>query len=167
VFRKILNQREQPLDDAGAELLAVVRQHMPGADDETQRIVYALAGLLITVAYADREFSTQEQKHTAEALHNVQGLEASGVEAILSLLRHRSIELATTQSQRFCRTLREEASHDLRLEILRLLVGLAAVDGAITLDEVARLRGLTEALGLNQDDYNTAQAEHREKITFL
>ncbi len=47
--------------DSAEQLVTTVRGALPAADDETVQVVTAIAGLLGTVAYADREFSAVEQ----------------------------------------------------------------------------------------------------------
>jgi DnaJ like chaperone protein len=155
-------------DSVGAERLAtVVREHLSGADEATTHIVVAVAGLLASVAYADRDFSADEEAKVIEELGRVQGLTAEGPRAVCAALRDHVLELSTTQTPRFARTLVELADRDLRLEVLRVLIELAAADGTISLDEVNHLRLLTRSLGLTQDDYNQLQARHRDKLASL
>jgi uncharacterized tellurite resistance protein B-like protein len=155
-------------DSAGAERLeAVVREHLSDADEATARIVVAVAGLLAGVAYADRDFSADEEAQVIEELERIQGLAAGGPRAVCAALRDHVLELSTTQTPRFARTLMELADRDLRREVLRVLIGLAAADGTISLDEVNHLRLLTQSLGLTQDDYNQLQARYRDKLSSL
>ena len=58
----------------------------------------------------------------------------------------------------------ELADRELRLEILQLLVDVAAADGTIRQSETNLVRGLAVALVLDQDDYNAAQAKHRDRL---
>jgi uncharacterized tellurite resistance protein B-like protein len=155
-------------DSVGAEhLAAVVRAHLSGVDEATTRIVVAVAGLLASVAYADRDFSSDEEAKVIEELGRIQGLAAGGPQAVCAVLRDYALELTTTQTPRFARALVELADRDLRREVLRLLIELAAADGTISLDEVNHLRLLTQSLGLTQDDYNELQARHRDKLAAL
>lgn len=161
-------QQSPETDSAGtARLTEVVRQHLTGTDDETLRIVVAVAGLLASVAYADRDFSEDEEAKVVEELGRVQGLTPDGPRAVCAALRDNVLELSTTQTPRFARTLMELGDRDLRREVLRLLLELAAADGTISLDEVNHLRLLTQTLGLTQDDYNELQARHRDKLASL
>jgi len=164
-------KRKQPQpesDSAGVERLTrVVREHLSEADEETTRIVVAVAGLLASVAYADRDFSLDEEATVIEELGRVHGLTPQGPRAVCAALRDHVLELSTTQTPRFARTLMELADRDLRREVLRVLVELAAADGTISLDEVNHLRLLTQSLGLTQDDYNQLQAQHRDKLASL
>jgi uncharacterized tellurite resistance protein B-like protein len=63
--------------------------------------------------------------------------------------------------------LRDLGDDELRREVLEMLVDLAAEDGVITSAESNLLRRLTSALGLTQEDYNTAQARHKERLAVL
>jgi uncharacterized tellurite resistance protein B-like protein len=155
-------------DDVEAhDLHAAVREALPQADAPTHSIVTAIAGLLGGVAYADREYSPQEEDRVRSALGRVHGLVGVAVEAILSVLREHIVEVATVQSPRYCRSLVEEGDRDLRLEVLDILVDLAAADGQISHEETTLLRNTTRALGLEQDDYNAIQAKHRDKLSVL
>lgn len=150
-----------------ARLDALVAAHLPDADDETRQIVAAVAGLLACVAYADREYSTAEQQHVREALSQIDGLGAGGVEAICVALRDHIVEVAASNTQAYTRTLRELAEPGVRREVLDVLVDLAAADDELALSETHLLRRATDAMGLSQDDYLAAQARHRERLSLL
>lgn len=157
-----------PDNGSGAEqLYETVRTHLHGADEDAVRIVTAIAGLLATVAYADRDWSDAEENRVRAELSRVNGLEAYGVGAICSALRENVLEISTTQTPRYTRDLRALADRDLRLEVLDVLVDLAAADGSISYDEVTLLRNTATALGLTQDDYNAIQDRYRDKLSFL
>jgi uncharacterized tellurite resistance protein B-like protein len=164
---KFLGTPGEPSSGDETFLEPLVAKHLEGADAVTIRIVAAIAGLLATVAYADSHFAPEEQQQLEEDLRRIQGLSPTGVTAICDLLRAHAARIATVESPRFTRELRELADRDLRLEILGLLIKLAAADGTISLVEVNLLRQLTTALGLTQDDFNQAQAPHRDKLSFL
>jgi uncharacterized tellurite resistance protein B-like protein len=153
---------------SGADALeSVVREHMSDADDATVQIVAAIAGLLGGIAYADRRVLPEEERRLRAELSRMHALSEAGVDEICKLLSSHTVEIATTQAPRYTRALREHADRELRLEVLETLVELAASDGRITLDEVNVLRNTATALGLTQDDYNAAQAKHRDKLSFL
>src|SRR5690606_1349811 len=137
------------------------------ADQETVRVVTAIAGLLGAVAYADRDYSENEETQVRSELQRIHGMTAQGVDAICSVLRAHIIEVATVQTPRYCRALVEIADRELRLEVLQLLVDVAAADGTIKQSETNLVRGLTVALGLEQDDYNAAQAKHRDRLAVV
>ncbi|HEX9619257.1 MAG TPA: TerB family tellurite resistance protein [Polyangiaceae bacterium] len=158
---------ESPALEGAAELEREVAAHMSGADAESIRVVTAMAGLLGAVAYADRNYSQDEEHRVRAELDRVQGLPSRGVEAVCAVLREHVLELSTVQIPRYCRLLRELGDRELRLEVLASLVDLAAADGSISSAETNLLRQVTTALGLDQGDYNAAQARHRESLDVL
>jgi uncharacterized tellurite resistance protein B-like protein len=159
--------KHEPESAEQRALYEVVRAHMPGADDESVRIVTAIAGLLAGVAYADRSLSAPEEARIRTELARVHWLNQIGIDAICDALRAHVVHHAMTLAPRYTRELRELADRDLRLEVLEVLVDVAGVDGKITHDEVTVLRRTATALGLSQEDYNAVQARHRDKLSFL
>jgi uncharacterized tellurite resistance protein B-like protein len=153
---------------AGAqEILYRVREHLPDADDDTARVVAALGGLLAAVAYADREYSSDEEAVVRKLLERVSGMTPAGIEAICDAMRRHVVEASTVGVTRFTRELRELGDAELRLEVLDALVDLAAADGRVTMSETNLLRQITTSLGLSQSDYNEAQARHKDRLSIL
>jgi uncharacterized tellurite resistance protein B-like protein len=159
--------RPRTSSDEQNHLAEVVRAHLQGADESTLAIVAAIAGLLGTVAYADRELRGPEWDQLRRELGRINGLDARGVDAICGVLKSDIVNISTTELPRYTRVLREQASRELRIEILGVLLDLAASDGTVSLDEVNLLRNTAGALGLSQLDYNDAQAPHRDKLSVL
>jgi uncharacterized tellurite resistance protein B-like protein len=154
-----MDELEQLIDTVGRAL---------GRADTTQiRLVAAIAGLLITTAHADRDFSPAEAAHLRAELGRIQGLKGTGAEAVAAMVEKHALRLSTSFVPRFTRILREEGDRELRLEVLDVLLGMAAADGKITIDEVTRLRTLVQAMGLDQADYTELQIKYRDKLSFL
>ena len=154
-------------DTADTRLRQIVAKALPGADADTVAIVSACAGLLAGVAYADRDFSASESREIERLLGAVDGLGPAGAQAIVATLEAHRVELASVHITRFARDLRELGTRDLRELVLGMLVSLAAADETITHGEQSTLRTVTRALGLEQDDYNRLQSEHRDKLGTL
>lgn len=154
-------------DLEGHALAESVARVLGGQDADAQRIVTAIAGLLGGVAYADRSYSGEEEALVRAALGQVRGLTPGGVDAILAVLRSDIVHVATVQAPRYCRTLLELCDRELRLQVLDMLLDLAATDGTISHDEVVLLRNTTQSLGLAQGDYNQLQSRHRDKLSSL
>jgi uncharacterized tellurite resistance protein B-like protein len=148
-------------------LVESVKSELPGADAETVEIVVAVAGLLSAVAYADRRYTEAEAQRVREELGRLQGMTEAGVSAICGVLAQHARELSTVGVPAFCRSLVELGERELRLEVLESLVGLAAADGVIETAESNLLRLTTRSLGLSQDDYNAAQARHKQRLGVL
>jgi uncharacterized tellurite resistance protein B-like protein len=140
---------------------------MTAADDATLEIVAAIAGLLGAVAYADQEVQASEWRQLKQELSRIRGLDRDGIRAVCAALEAHIVDISTSQLPRYTRALRDHASRELRIEILGLLLDLAAVDGTVSVDEVNLLRQTAAALGLSQEDYNQAQHPHRDKLSVL
>lgn len=148
-------------------LAEVVRAHLGDADEDTVRLVVAVAGLLGTVAYADRDYAAVEEVRIRDVLGRIDRLGPSGVDAICAVLREDIVSIATVEAPRYAREVREHAERDVRREILDALVDVAAADDEITLAETNVLRSTTTALGLSQEEYNASQSRHRDKLRVL
>lgn len=162
-FRRASSRPERPDE----RLLAAVRAHLPSADVSTQRIVAAVAGLLSCVAYADRTYSDAEAAKIRAELSRVHGLTPDAVDALERVLRAELVGLAMAGDQLWCRELVELGDRELRIEVLEVLVELAASDAEFTLAETNLLRRVATALGLAQTDYDALQARHRDKLSVL
>lgn len=147
------------------QLLAIVGAQLPEADPATVRIVAAISGLLACVAFSDRELHDAERKHLREVLGRVHGMRAEGAEAICGLLERHLTQFTVVNPHSYTRGLRELADREMRLEVLDVLVDIGAADGELSFQETQMLRRLTGALGLDQSDYNTTQARHRDRLT--
>lgn len=163
-FLKRGSEREPSALDA---LVASVRTELPESDPETLEIVVALAGLLAAVAYADRSYTEAEEQRVRAELGRLHGMSEAGASAICAVLSRHVRELSAVGLPAFCRSLVTLADRDLRIEVLDMLIDLAAADGVIQSAESNLLRLTTRALGLSQDDYNAAQARHTDKLGVL
>jgi len=147
-------------------LHASIARELPDADAETVLVVTSIAGLLGTVAYADRDYSPTEEARVRAELLRVQGMTVSGVDAICKTLREHIVEISSVETPRFARALLELGDEDLRREVLGAMVELAAADESITLSETNMLRQLTKSLGLSQQDYLELQERHRQHLKY-
>lgn len=167
VFGKRGNDDGVRRNPEAREIARILEVHMPDADEETRRLVAALAGLLACVAYADREYSKSERAQIRVELERVHGLHASGTDAICALLDEQIVELAAANTHNYTRDLREIAARATRVEILQVLLDLAAADGELSTSETNLLRRTTSAMGLDDADYLAAQARHRDRLSVL
>jgi len=149
------------------ELVRTVARAMPSEDDETHRIVAAIAGLLAQVACADHDYSDSERRQIRAELGRIQALSSAGADEVAELLDERIGEVVAVELPWHARTVRELCERDFRLHILDLLVDLAAADGEVSLSETNLMRQMALSLGLTQEDYNAAQARHRDKLSVL
>jgi len=145
-------------------LRGLVNERLADRPEQDQRLVTAIAGLLACVAYADQVFTAEERVHIRAELERLPMLDEKDVEVIVSLLEQDIAAVVGSGDQRWVRDLRELTDREARFEVLEVLVDLAAADDELAHAEVNYLRRLTTALGLTQDDYNAAQARHRDKL---
>ena len=163
IFRKKDVTQEQ-VTQARERLALIVEKYLADADEATQKIVTAVAGLLAKIAYADGNYSEQEEKTIRAELQRVHGLSEAGVDAICDLLSDHISQVALLGDHDWTRDLRDFASRELRLEILEVLVEMGVADQVLKQEEQIQLRRVAKALSLTQDDYNAIQAKHRDKL---
>ncbi|HJL20036.1 MAG TPA: TerB family tellurite resistance protein [Sandaracinaceae bacterium LLY-WYZ-13_1] len=148
-------------------LLSIARDHMPDTSEDEVRIVAAVAGLVGCVAYADGHYGPDESREVEALLGRVHDLPRAAVNAICALLDERIAELARGEVHEHARVLKAGTEREARLEMLDVLMDLAAADGVITVDETELLRRVAKLMGLSTDEYVAAQARHRDKLSVL
>ncbi len=147
------------------QLLAIVGAQLPEADPATVRTVAAISGLLACVAFSDRTLHEAERRHLRDVLGRVHGIRSGGADAICELLERHLTQLTVVNPHMYTRSLRELTDRETRLEVLEVLLEVGAADGELSFEETQMLRRLTGALGLEQSDYNIAQAHHRDRLS--
>ncbi len=167
MFRWLLDKVAASAPEGARGFAGAVRASMAGTDEETIRIVVAVAGLLGTVAYADRKYAAPEERRIRQELERIHALTPTGVDAVCTALRQHIVEISTIEAPLYARELLALTDRDFRVQVLDALVDLAASDNEITVAETNVLRLTATALGLTQDDYNASQAMHRDKLTVL
>jgi uncharacterized tellurite resistance protein B-like protein len=167
LFRWLLGQPTTQAPTATDELRALVARSMPGADHQAASIVGAVAGLCATVAYADRAYTPAEKQTVRTLLARAHDLPEHAVEGICDLLDSRLVELAHESIQTYTRVLYEGTERSARLEVLDVLVDLAAADEQLDREETNLLRRIATGLGLSEDEYVTSQARHRARLSLL
>ena len=124
--RWLSTARSAPLPKGAEALTHAVRAHLSGADEETVQVVTSITGLLGAIAYADRDYSEKEERRVRRELSRVNGMTDAGITAITDALRRNILEVSTVELPRYARALVELADHELRVEILDVLVDVAA-----------------------------------------
>ena len=160
--------RSKP-EEAGheSELDAVIQAAIPAADDATKRIVVAVSGLFGCISYADSDFSEAESAAVLRLLQTIHGVGRKESETILAGLHDNIVHISTVEAARYYRALKELGDRDLRVQVLEMLLEVAATDDSIEQSEVQFLRQATKSLGLEQSDYNALQSKHRDKLAAL
>ncbi len=152
--------------DEYTALRAVVRDTLGSADAQLFNLVTAVTGLLTAVAYADREIDQAEAELLKSSLTRINGISRENAEMIFDVVKAGAIRISTSFLPRFTRLLVENADEATRLEVLGVLVEMAAADGTIKFEERNVLRNITSAMGLSQSQYNQLQTKYRELLQF-
>ncbi len=159
--------KKKPKSAHQTELARQVARALPDVDDDTVRLVAAIAGLLTCVAYADSDFDPKEREMIRAELSRLAILDERAVTAICALLEKQVATISAEGGQLFARDIRELCDRDGRIEVLDALVEIAAADGELSLSETNYLRRLVPIIGLSQDEYNDLQERHRDKLAVL
>lgn len=168
MFSWLKRDRDAAPESQRATLLyGAVRKALGDDDDVHVRIVGSIAALLLCVAYADSNYDASEEHMLREQLGRIHGLDAAGVDAIARVLREHTALIIGAEGTSYGRELLELTEIDFRLELLDVLVDMAAADEEITVAETNLLRSITKSLGLTQDAYLASQARHRDKLAVL
>lgn len=167
LFKWLFGETSNRAPTASDELRRLCAHSMPGADEHSVAIVGAVAGLLATVAHADRNYTEAEREAVRDALLKVHGLEAGSLKAIEELLQEQVAQLAHEPLQSYTRVLYEGMERGGRLEIFEVLMDLAAADELLDMQETNLLRRIARALGLSDHEYLASQERHRQRLSVL
>lgn len=150
-----------------AELYGVVRSQLNDSDEESVTIVASVAAVLLCIAYADCDYDSHEEAVVRLTLERVHGIDAAGVSAIMTVLNSHTVRITGAEASTYARELLSLTEEDFRIELLDMLLLVAAADGAITVTETNILRDVTKAMGLSPAHYLEAQSTHRDKLAVL
>jgi uncharacterized tellurite resistance protein B-like protein len=168
LFRWFKRADETVEHPAASELLhESLRSAMPHADEDTLAVVSAVAGLLAYVAFADRAYREEEQLAVSDALARMHGVGREAVAGISSLLTSRFAELTAEPLHDYTRVLVALTGRSARLELLDVLLDLAAADLVLSMDETNLLRRIARLLGLSDHEYLASQTRHRDRLSVL
>jgi DnaJ like chaperone protein len=140
-------QRESSFPNLEA-LLRELRVALPDDEAVVLRYIAIVIVLLGKVACVDGRFSDKEEALLRALLTHVEGLDPSGIDAVCSALQGKLPSMSEQELDRAYRELKALCDADERARVVRLLVQLAAADGAPTEAERAEIRNIAEELGV-------------------
>ncbi|WP_437631407.1 TerB family tellurite resistance protein [Sorangium sp. So ce854] len=129
-------------------LLKELRAALPDDEAVVLRYIATVIVLLGKVACVDGRFSSKEDALLRELLTHVDGLAPSGVDAVFNALQGKLPALQEGEVDRCYRELKALCNARERVEVVRLLIRLAAADGAPTPAERAEITSIAEELGV-------------------
>ncbi|AUX46186.1 DNA-binding protein [Sorangium cellulosum] len=133
-------------------LLKELRTALPDDEAVVLRYIATVIVLLGKVACVDGRFSSKEDELLRELLTHVDGLAPSGVDAVFNALQGKLPALQEGEVDRCYRELKSLCNASERVEVVRLLIRLAAADGAPTPAERAEIQSIAEELGVSLAD---------------
>lgn len=167
LFKWLMGEDASRTPRASEELQALVARSMPKADAHEAAVVGALAGLMATVAHADRKYTEAEREAVSSAFAKIGSLASEALGAIEELFAERLTDLAHEPLQTYTRVLYEGMTREARLEVLEALMDLAAADELLDMHETNLLRRIARGLGLSDQEYVASQERHRARLSVL
>ncbi|EYF08843.1 TerB family tellurite resistance protein [Chondromyces apiculatus] len=140
-------QRESSFPNLDA-LLRELRQALPDDEGVVLRYIAIVVVLLGKVACVDGRFSRKEEELLRALLAHVEGLSAGAIEAVCTALEGKLPSIHEQELDRCYRELKSLCDADERARVVRLLIQLAAADGAPTEAERAEIERIAEELGV-------------------
>lgn len=140
-------------------LLGELRKALPDDESVVLRYIAIVIVLLGKVACADGRFTDKEEETLRSLLSHIERLTPSSVEAVCQALHGKLPNLSDEELELCYRELKALCDGRERLEVIRLLVGLAAVDGALSEAEHAALATIAKELGVALSDLDEVAGE--------
>jgi len=147
--------------------MALVKRHVPKTSADDAALIGAVAGLLATVAYADRKYDPAEKAVIADLLSRIGDFSHAAVDAVLELFDSHIAALAHESLQTYTRVLYETMTREARLSMLDVLLDLAAADDEVSMSETNLLRRIARELGLSDDEYVSLQERYKQRLSVL
>lgn len=141
------------------ELVSELRTALPDDEAVVIRYIAIVAVLLSRVAQADGRFSEGEERTLRDLLARVDRLSPTAIDAVCGTLGEGMADLTERELGVCYRELKSLCDREERLQILRLLVRLAAADGALSATEKGEIRTIAEHIGLPAVDLEALELD--------
>jgi DnaJ like chaperone protein len=140
-------------------LIKELRRALPEDEGVLIRYIAIVVVLIARVAWADGRLSEKEEQTLRDLLAHVDRLSPSGVEAVCQALKGKLPQVSDEEMALCYRELKALCDGRERVEILRLLARLAAVDGETSTAEHAELEAIAAELGIPFTELANAEEE--------
>jgi DnaJ like chaperone protein len=130
-------------------LLRELRTALPDDESVVLRYIAIVIALLGKVACVDGRFTAKEEETLRSLLSHIERLSPASVEAVCVALAGKIPELSDDELSLCYRELKALCDGRERREVMRLLVDLAAADGAMSAAEQEQLEQIAEELGVS------------------
>jgi DnaJ like chaperone protein len=142
----IQKAHEYPNLDA---LLKELRHALPDDEPVVLRYIAIVVVLLGRVAVADGRFSAKEDQALTALLTRIGRISPAGVEAVGKALQGKLPAVTEAELELCYRELKSLCDHNERVEVVRLLLQLAEVDGDPCTSESAEIERVAQQLGVS------------------
>lgn len=143
-------------------LLAELRKALPDDESVVLRYIAIVIVLLGKVACADGRITEKEEQTLRSLLAHIDRLNPNNVDAVCTALRGKLPQLSDNELSLCYRELKALCDGRERLEVMRLLVKLAAADGRLSPMERDEIAQIAEELGVSMDDVESVEREVAE-----
>lgn len=125
-----------------------LRKALPGSESCVVRYIAIVVVLLARVAWADGRFTEIEEVQLRELLKHIDGLAPEGIDAVCRAVGRQVPNITDDELQLCYRELKSLCDGKERVEVLRLLRDLAAVDGKPCKEERAEIERIAAEIGV-------------------
>ena len=146
-------------------LMAELRRALPEDESVVIRYIAIVIVLLGQVAYADGRFTEGEEATLRRLLEHVDRFAPSSIDAVCASLRGNLTELREEERALCYRELKSLCDSRERVEVMRLLVRLAAADGAVSPQEASAIRAIGAELAVPMSEIEALEEEARAEET--
>jgi len=140
--------------DAHPQLSAIntaVRELLPDDEPVVLRYIVIVAVLLTRVAHADGVFLECELNHLHQLFQHIDRMPPDGITTLCGTLNEHVPNLSEEESALCFRELKSLCNADERLQVMRLLAGLATADGGIVPSEHGTIMAIGAELGVPEE----------------
>lgn len=128
-----------------------VRDLLPEDEPVVLRYIVIVAVLLTRVAHADGVFLECELTHLRQLFQHIDRMPPDGINTLCATLNENAPTLSDDEIELCYRELKSLCDADERLQVIRLLAGLATADGGIVPSEHGTLMKIAAELGVPEE----------------
>jgi DnaJ like chaperone protein len=145
------------------KLVAELRRALPHDEAVIIRYLAVVIALLGQVAYADGRLTPAEETTVRRLLEHTGRLAPAAVDAVCTALRTDLGDMRDEERERCYREIRSLCDARERVQVMRLLIGVAAADGALSPQEEAEIHAIASELAVPPDEVEALTDEVDER----
>ena len=154
-------------DPPSTRLAATIQARLTDLTPARAEFVAAFAGLLVRVAYADRDVSEAERAVLAPLLASNAGLPASEAETVIEIVTHQATTLEGISYASLTRAFNAIASPAEKEKLIDCLYAVATAEGSISLVEDDEVHAVARALLLSQSQLVNVRSRYKDQLEVI